>query len=407
EQVLCKFSVPEKLTALSMSGSGHYCVGGGASGRIYVWQMATGHLLRMFDAHFKAVRVLSFSFDDAAFVSAGEDASVHVWELGRVVFNDESGEDSRPLVTFSGHSLPVTWADFGVSLLQHARVYSCSLDRTVKIWDVSSKELIATIVFPRAISCLVVDPPQMHVYAGAQDGNIYCARLYTESERTGVVPLEPGATVDPDVGASLTFIGHTGPITGLDTCLDPTLLISSSEDGTAKVWDIPTRQCLRTHTSKSKGPLTGVKVMLKPASLLEAANEKYPIPIFPVWRRHQHTPSEVVPGGPDDCVEIWPAGVSDLREDAYFDRLYNTYEEELLCDFRDLDSVIAIDSEASLKMMLEQGLQDEQGGEVNKESEVEKLRRQVEQLKTSNKVLRKANDELYQAVVGNILKEET
>jgi WD40 repeat protein len=41
--------------------------------------MTNGNLIRMFDAHYKAVRIIKFSVDDVSFLSGGEDGSVHLW----------------------------------------------------------------------------------------------------------------------------------------------------------------------------------------------------------------------------------------------------------------------------------------------------------------------------------------
>lgn len=46
-------------------------------------QIATGNLLRTFDAHYKRVSVLRFVNDDTALVSGGDDAGVNVWLLSR------------------------------------------------------------------------------------------------------------------------------------------------------------------------------------------------------------------------------------------------------------------------------------------------------------------------------------
>ena len=44
-------------------------------------QIATGSLVRMFDAHYKAVTTIQFTSDDAIMVTGGEDSAVNVWVL--------------------------------------------------------------------------------------------------------------------------------------------------------------------------------------------------------------------------------------------------------------------------------------------------------------------------------------
>ncbi len=46
-------------------------------------QMATGRLLRVWEAHYKGVTALAWTQDDMFLLSAGEDALLHLWDLTR------------------------------------------------------------------------------------------------------------------------------------------------------------------------------------------------------------------------------------------------------------------------------------------------------------------------------------
>ncbi|CAM9903263.1 unnamed protein product, partial [Ectocarpus fasciculatus] len=63
EQPRLKCHAPEKLGPLAVSGDGWLCAGGGVSGRVYLWEVSSGTLLRAWDAHYKAVSALAFSPD--------------------------------------------------------------------------------------------------------------------------------------------------------------------------------------------------------------------------------------------------------------------------------------------------------------------------------------------------------
>jgi pre-rRNA-processing protein IPI3 len=71
----------EPITPLASTGDGHFIVGGGASGRVYVWEVSTGRLLRSWPAHYKSVTCLVFSDDDSLLISGGDDGIVSVWPL--------------------------------------------------------------------------------------------------------------------------------------------------------------------------------------------------------------------------------------------------------------------------------------------------------------------------------------
>jgi pre-rRNA-processing protein IPI3 len=44
---------PEKIGPLAVSDDGSLCCGGGVSGRLYLWEVGSGALVRSWDAHYK------------------------------------------------------------------------------------------------------------------------------------------------------------------------------------------------------------------------------------------------------------------------------------------------------------------------------------------------------------------
>ncbi|RKO91313.1 WD40-repeat-containing domain protein [Blyttiomyces helicus] len=279
-QLHSKFVVPEKLSSLVVSNSGLYCVGGGLSGRIYVWELQTGTLLRKFDAHYKPVRALRFTPDDTAFLSSGEDSVTNVYLLASVFAslsdpNYPSHSDvCTPVASFSGHVLPITEmvVGAGAGFGSGVRMFTASLDRTVKIWDPTHPTPLATLLFPKPITSLAVDPSETRLYAGASDGSIFRADLYrreTETAGTGIVGLREGVVEDGDAGGAV-FRGHSQSVLSLSLSFDGTLLVSASEDGTAIVWDTVSLQALRTFPQQ-KSPITDATVIIKPAELMDAS----------------------------------------------------------------------------------------------------------------------------------------
>ena len=53
DQVQERSFVAERLTALAASPDGSICAGGGTSGALYAWDVATGRLLRTWPAHYQ------------------------------------------------------------------------------------------------------------------------------------------------------------------------------------------------------------------------------------------------------------------------------------------------------------------------------------------------------------------
>jgi pre-rRNA-processing protein IPI3 len=82
-QVAFKSYPVEPIAPLACTSDGAYLSGGGASGRIYFWEVASGRLLRVWPAHYKAVSCLVFSEDDSLLISGADDGLVNVWPLLR------------------------------------------------------------------------------------------------------------------------------------------------------------------------------------------------------------------------------------------------------------------------------------------------------------------------------------
>jgi pre-rRNA-processing protein IPI3 len=86
-QPLHNLVLPEKLSCLDVDPSGTWFAGGTSSGRIYLWEVASGALFKSFAAHYRAVTVLRFHADGQTFVTGSEDSIISIWSTPRSVFH--------------------------------------------------------------------------------------------------------------------------------------------------------------------------------------------------------------------------------------------------------------------------------------------------------------------------------
>ncbi|CAA0385217.1 unnamed protein product [Arabidopsis thaliana] len=242
----------EPIKALAANNEGTYLVGGGISGDIYLWEVATGKLLKKWHGHYRSVTCLVFSGDDSLLVSGSQDGSIRVWSLIRL-FDDFQRQQGNTLYehNFNEHTMSVTdiVIDYGGC---NAVIISSSEDRTCKVWSLSRGKLLKNIIFPSVINALALDPGGCVFYAGARDSKIYIGAINATSE------------YGTQVLGSVSEKGKA--ITCLAYCADGNLLISGSEDGVVCVWDPKSLRHVRTliHAKGSrKGPVNNIQIVRK------------------------------------------------------------------------------------------------------------------------------------------------
>ncbi|RIA98137.1 WD40-repeat-containing domain protein [Glomus cerebriforme] len=310
DQVHLKFICPEKIVALVVSNRGAFCAGGTDNGKIYIWEISTGILCKVFDGHYKKINVLKFTSDDSALISGSEDAGVNVWLLTSLL-DDSVDETPSPYYTWSEHSLPITDIWCGIGNFNTTRVLTSSLDHTCKLWDLATGYLLTTFIFPTVITCIIVDPAERMFFGGGNDNLIYQVYLYRKQENRGysatnsneeIIAVGGTGSIEDvcEISSSKdnrkgnVFKGHSSSITTLALSYDATLLLSGSQDGTLMIWDITSKQMIKNF-SHYKGPITNLFTFIKPPDLVSSINNlsnKIPIQPIQLFQRNTKQHSE-------------------------------------------------------------------------------------------------------------------
>ncbi|KAJ7966607.1 protein ROOT INITIATION DEFECTIVE 3-like [Quillaja saponaria] len=249
-QVDVKSFPAEPIKPIAANHQGTYIVGGGLSGNIYLWEVASGRLLKKWHAHYRAVTCLVFSEDDSLVISGSDDGSVRVWSLFMIFDGFQRQEANHLYVhSFSEHTLRVTDVAIGYGGW-NAIIVSASEDRTCKVWSLSRGTLLRNIVFPSVIDAIALDAAEHVFYAGSRDGKIFIAALNAESTSSKSYGLH--------IISSLS--NHSKAVTCLTYGTSGNLLLSGSEDGMVRVWDTKTHNIIRV-LRHSKGPVNNILVV--------------------------------------------------------------------------------------------------------------------------------------------------
>lgn len=273
-----KCHVAEPLGPLAASRCGSFLFGGARSGKVYVWEVATGELALVFDAHYKAVAALALSDDDALLVTGGEDAVVHVWRLADLLDGAQDAAASfggglSPLASFTEHALPVTAVHVGRGGA-NARVYTASLDRTCKIWSLNGKQSLYTVSCPASVTCCLADALEQRLFLGAGDGKIYGVDLHAAAAHATATAARIAsadgssawASGGADRAAPEAFEGHETAVTALQVDAAGARLVSGDDSGGVRVWDAASRQTLRA-MQPVKGRVAALVLLPRPADL--------------------------------------------------------------------------------------------------------------------------------------------
>ncbi|XP_035516980.1 WD repeat-containing protein 18-like [Morone saxatilis] len=274
DQLQQKIVCPGVVTCLTASPDGLFLAAAVAEA-VYLWEVSTGKLLSVLSRHYQDVTCLKFTDDGSHFVSGGKDNLALVWSLFSVIQLDLS-HTPEPRHILSRHSLPITDLHCGMMGAQ-ARVATASLDQTVKVWELSSGELLLSVLFDVEIMSVTFDPCEYFLFCGGSDGNIFQVSLCSQN-------LSRDKSFQSDSDGNQVFKGHRNLVTCLSVSMDGTLLLSGSHDETVRLWDVQSKQSIRCLTHK--GPVTNAVIMAAPANMfLPDSRPAVPLPRF---SRHLH-----------------------------------------------------------------------------------------------------------------------
>ncbi len=165
---------------------------------------ASAHFGRTRHSGAAQIRGLAFSPDGKRLASASEDKTVKLWDA----------QSGQILHTFAGH----TEAVFGVAYSPDGKyLASASGDKTVKLWDALSGNEIRTLAgHTEVVFGVAFSPDGKRLASGSRDNKV--------------------KVWDVESGDELFALGgHTRPVWSLAFSPDGQRLASASEDGTVKV----------------------------------------------------------------------------------------------------------------------------------------------------------------------------
>lgn len=207
------------------------------NGVIQIWDYRTNTPVDTYKEHQGSVRGVDFHVSQPLFVSGADDYTVKVWNY----------EFRRCLFTLMGHMDYVRTVTFH---LVQPWIVSCSDDYTVRIWNWQSRQCLASLTgHNHYVMCAKFHPTDHRLVVSASlDKTIRLwdiSLLQGRQQEAGLAQDMLGTT---DVAVLYVMEGHGKGVNWVD--FHPTLpqIVSAADDRFVKVWKYDDRSCQELYT---------------------------------------------------------------------------------------------------------------------------------------------------------------
>ena len=197
---------------LGFSPDGSLLASGHVDGMVHLWDMAKGEEVSVRLRHDESIASLAFSPDGATLASGSVDATLRFWDVGAAL----SGDARRVLHRQPAAVTALAWAGGGEWIL------TGHTSRVLRLVDPHRARLLATLRGPEGlVDLLVLSPDGRHMAAASHDRSV---RLYDLSTR--------------EVVATLAL---KRPATSLCFLADGAFLATVCLENSIQIWDVSQR----------------------------------------------------------------------------------------------------------------------------------------------------------------------
>lgn len=153
---------------------------------------------------------------DGRWMAVGAGSKIAVWDL----------QQKKRAQTLSGHAATVSSLQFTPD---NARLVSAGQDKTVRIWNVADGKAVHQFETPAAVHSLVLNKDASRIVTAHADNLI---RVWPADAK----PAEGDES--KTVAPAVEIKGHGKAVTSLALLPNGTQIVSGSEDGTVKIWEL-------------------------------------------------------------------------------------------------------------------------------------------------------------------------
>jgi tricorn protease-like protein len=201
------------VDAISISARGQIATGSWDK-KINIYKDdSTFNLIKSFEAHLAPVTAIKYSRDGGLLASGSNDHSVRIWD-----------STYKLIKVLEGHN-----GNINTLLFDYSRKYllSGSDDRNIVMWELASGKKLRVINTTSSVNAIALNPQDNRqlIVAGAEP-------------KIRAISLQSNTI-------TRTFDGHTDIVNAIDINISGTIMISGSNDKSARLWDLKTGKEMR------------------------------------------------------------------------------------------------------------------------------------------------------------------
>lgn len=267
-----------------------------------IWHLESGKIVSELRGHDKAILSLAFTNDGKQIISGGADGTIRIWEVNTgieklkitahrdVIFHIALSDDGKQIISGSWDGVvkvfdKETGAEINVIRFENGSAYKidfydgklyaliANLDKTLGLYELDSKakvkdfightdiihafdyyeNIIASVSWDGTLKVWDV-ATSLQTWRVKTEQPLYAVQITPNGEKIACAGAERTITLfNLETGKKLTeFTGHQSSITNIRFSSDGKRMLSSSEDGMIKIWDLETNAELISYITFDK-----------------------------------------------------------------------------------------------------------------------------------------------------------
>lgn len=217
-----------RVSSVCFSPDGNMLASGSYDHTIKLWDRQSSETVATLSGHTGSINSVAFSPDGNILASGSSDSTVRLWDI-------HTGEIKKTLTGHKRSVYSVAFSPDGNTLVSGSR------DEFIRFWNVQTGEPIRTIAgHVDRVSGVIISPDGEKLASYGYDEKIHVWNAKTGEFFMSLIPNSQDGNSDQERIYSIAFFP------------DCKTLISGSNDGTIRVWDINKKQIQFTHSGNGR-----------------------------------------------------------------------------------------------------------------------------------------------------------